>query len=212
MREGTAAILYLVGGMLVLVSGLSIVSWWFEFELEMEGTPIPADPWSALAFLVVAAFFGGLALLLDRWPRLVAWTRAHRGAAASIGLALVVGLAVFIHEAKYLNRGGRLPYAAYHGDIELLNAQIARGPSRDELTDAMRTAFYADQPDAVRVMREAGADADGFFAGDTQRLLDYVEVQGLSDASRALVLEYAPPAAAAAPGDASKPEPASPKP
>lgn len=212
MREGTAAILYLIAGMLVLVSGLSIVSWWFEFELEMEGTPIPADPWSALAFLIVALVFAGLALLLDRWPKLMAWIRAHRGAAAAIGIALVVGFGVFLHEAKYLNRGGRLPYAAYHGDIELLNAQIERGPSREDLTDAMRTAFYADQPEAVRLLREAGADADGFFAGDTERLLGYVEVQGLSDASRELVLEYAPPTANAVPGDETKPEPASGKP
>lgn len=150
--------------MVVLVGILAFVSGVTGWEFALRGAPIPSGGFAAIGFLSGAAVLGGMALFLDRWPRIVAAAKKNRAIAGVVIVALLALLGYGISELRFLNQGGRLNYAAHHGDLEMLAGQLERDFPQDRLDRAMRKAFYAGHGEAFFMVVEAGGNADGFFA------------------------------------------------
>jgi len=155
-----------VGGGCLLIALVSVVNTAFDLDLALEvsgsSTPLP-DSWDAVVglgivglLIVALSLFGSF--VAGRFAAAKGKPLARLGivALALVFLAVIGrGLQILALVSTY---GSMLAYYATDGDLDDVRAELAKGPDREALDNAVSRAAQYDNAAALGLLLEAGAD------------------------------------------------------
>ncbi len=161
-----AIIIGLIGALTLVFAALGVVNTYFDLQLQLEvyGAPVEVpDSYEVCAglaavgvLLLAATVFGSW--FAATWRRLKGRTAARVGLAAATIVLLVIagrGLQVLALTQTY---GSMLAYYAADGQLDEVEAELAKQPSVQDLDDAVSRAVFHDQPEVLARLLEHGAD------------------------------------------------------
>ena len=162
-----ASMALLVGVGCLLVAALSVVNTAFDLNLTLgvsgaSGTPLPSDYWTCAAVGVMGLVIIGLSLFGSLVASKVREAKGKPLVRAGIVLGALALLAVVgrgVQVAILMNTyGSMLAYYCTDGDLDDVRAELAQGPTDEELRRALARTSQYDNPEALALLLEAGAD------------------------------------------------------